>query len=145
MTGPDTSQMNQTRIPVYMTHLPAGTSLANLVHWAQMVNAKRVQKYDLGSEEKNMMRYGTPTPPAYNLSLVNAPVYLYWSDADWLTDKRDIQDGLLAVIPKEYITENNELADFNHFDFIWGTHAAPQIYIPIINIIKDDQDTIGLL
>ncbi|VDM49514.1 unnamed protein product [Toxocara canis] len=144
MTGPATSQLNETRIPVYMTHLPAGTSTANLLHWAQMVNSQRIQKFDFGSTKANMRHYGTPTPPMFNLTLIKAPIYLYWSEADWLADKRDIQDGLLAVIPKEYIIENNELENFNHFDFIWGINAARQIYQPIIKTIKEDQKTMVL-
>uniref|UniRef100_A0A915BVJ1 Lipase n=2 Tax=Parascaris univalens TaxID=6257 RepID=A0A915BVJ1_PARUN len=144
MTGPATSQMNQTRIPIYMTHLPAGTSTANLVHWAQMVNSRNVQKYDFGSKSANMRHYGSEKPPVFNLTLVNAPVYLYWSDADWLADKRDVEEGLLAVIPKRYIIENNQLQNFNHFDFIWGIRAAEEIYIPIINTIKDDHEIIVL-
>ncbi|VDN60868.1 unnamed protein product [Dracunculus medinensis] len=139
ITGPDTSQMNQTRIPVYMTHLPAGTSIANLHHWAQMVNSHKVQMYDLGSRRKNQRRYGSDFPPVHNLSFVNVPVYLYWSDTDWLADKQDIQEGLLDVIPEEYLMENNEIQNFNHFDFIWGIHAVKEIYQPILRIIDNDQ------
>lgn len=36
------------------------------------------------------------TPPAYNLSNVNAPVYLFYSDADWLADTADIQVNVHA-------------------------------------------------
>uniref|UniRef100_A0A0R3RJ31 Lipase n=1 Tax=Elaeophora elaphi TaxID=1147741 RepID=A0A0R3RJ31_9BILA len=138
MTGPATVQMNVSRIPVYMSHLPAGTSMANVLHWAQMVNSQKTQMYDYGSESKNIEHYNEKTPPLYNLSLVNAPVYLYWSEQDWLADKCDIQDGLINKIPKKYLMQNNELENFNHFDFIWGTHAADQIYKPIIGIIKND-------
>ncbi|KAM3717721.1 Lipase lipl-1 [Dirofilaria immitis] len=138
MTGPDTVQMNVSRIPVYMSHLPAGTSMSNVLHWAQMVNSHKTQMYDYGSEKKNIKHYNMSTPPIYNLSLTNVPVYLYWSEKDWLADKRDIQDGLIAKISRKYLIENNELNDFNHFDFIWGIHAADQIYKPIIKIIKND-------
>ncbi|VDM19956.1 unnamed protein product, partial [Wuchereria bancrofti] len=139
MTGPATIQMNVSRIPIYMSHLPAGTSMANVLHWAQMVNSHKTQMYDYGSENKNMKHYNMKTPPLYNLSLVNAPVYLYWSEKDWLADKRDIQDSLVAKIPSKYLIQNNELQDFNHFDFIWGIHAADKIYKPIIEIIRNDE------
>ncbi|VDN24162.1 unnamed protein product [Gongylonema pulchrum] len=95
MTGPATTELNQTRIPVYMSHLPAGTSMANVLHWAQMVNSKMTQMYDYGSTSKNMKHYNSSSPPLYNLSRVNAPVYLYWSDKDWLADKQDIK----VIIP----------------------------------------------
>ncbi|MFH4974800.1 hypothetical protein AB6A40_001509 [Gnathostoma spinigerum] len=144
MTGPDTSQLDEARIPIYMTHLPAGTSTANLLHWAQMVKSKQLQMYDYGSREANIDNYGQPIPPPYNLSRVNAPVYLYWSAQDWLADKRDVEESLIAVIPKEFIIENNELVHFNHFDFIWGMNAPEKIYRPIIKIIEEDHDGIRL-
>ena len=40
-TGADTLYLNQTRLPVYMTHTPAGTSAQNIVHFGQMVKSKR--------------------------------------------------------------------------------------------------------
>ncbi|KAL3985213.1 alpha/beta-hydrolase lipase region family protein [Acanthocheilonema viteae] len=139
MTGPATVQMNVSRIPVYMSHLPAGTSMANVLHWAQMVNSQKIQMYDYGSKSKNIKHYNMETPPLYNLSLTNVPVYLYWSEQDWLADKRDVQDSLITKIPSKYLIQNNELQNFNHFDFIWGIHAANQIYKPIIEIIRNDE------
>ncbi|VDO29030.1 unnamed protein product [Onchocerca flexuosa] len=74
-----------------MSHIPAGTSTANVLHWAQMVNSHKIQMYDYGSVKKNMMHYNMSTPPLYNLSLINVPVYLYSGENDWIADKRDIQ------------------------------------------------------
>lgn len=41
-SGPD-KYLNSTRIPVYGSHAPAGTSIKNMVHWNQMYVAKRPQ------------------------------------------------------------------------------------------------------
>ncbi|KAH7730308.1 CBN-LIPL-6 protein [Aphelenchoides avenae] len=89
--GPESNQFNQTRLVVYLSHTPAGTSTCNVVHWAQMAVKKKIQKFDYGTPEENRQHYGQDTPPVYNLSNVNAPVYLYYSDADWLADVADIQ------------------------------------------------------
>ena len=35
-------------------------------------------------EKMNMVEYGQPTPPPYNLTQVTAPVVLYWGENDWL-------------------------------------------------------------
>uniref|UniRef100_A0A914ZVK6 Uncharacterized protein n=1 Tax=Parascaris univalens TaxID=6257 RepID=A0A914ZVK6_PARUN len=86
--GGRSSQTNETRMPVYLTHLPGGTSTANLVHWAQLTTTGRLRMYDFGSEHANMQRYGTPIPPAYEFRNISTPLYVYWSDADWLTDPR---------------------------------------------------------
>lgn len=145
LTGPYTKQFNQTRMPVYLTHLPSGTSMANLLHWAQMARSGKTQMFDFGSDSKNEDNYGTAEVPVYNLSLVNAPVYLYWSNADWLADGQDVKDGLVDVIPEQYIIQNNELPDFNHFDFIWGINAPRDVYVPIIDIIVDDERKLRLI
>ena len=36
IAGYDTSNLNETRIPVYMSHLPAGTSSKDMIHFAQV-------------------------------------------------------------------------------------------------------------
>ena len=39
IAGPDKGNMNKTRLPVYMAHYPAGTSVKNMLHYAQMVRS----------------------------------------------------------------------------------------------------------
>uniref|UniRef100_A0A914ZD17 Triacylglycerol lipase n=1 Tax=Panagrolaimus superbus TaxID=310955 RepID=A0A914ZD17_9BILA len=109
-----------------------------ILHWAQMVLTGKVEKYDYRSAKKNQQHYGSSKPPEYDFTLVNAPVYLYWSDADWLGDKKDIEEYLLPSLPPQYLVQNNHLSDFNHLDFIWGLNAAKMIYEPIIEICKND-------
>jgi len=43
---------------VYVSHTPAGTSVKNIVHFAQLHNAKKFQMYDYGDAEKNKQHYG---------------------------------------------------------------------------------------
>uniref|UniRef100_A0A0N4Z945 Lipase n=1 Tax=Parastrongyloides trichosuri TaxID=131310 RepID=A0A0N4Z945_PARTI len=133
--GPESNQLNVTRIPIYVTHTPAGTSTDNIAHWAQMIQSKEVQKFDFGSPQSNMKHYNQTTPPLYNLSNIDTDIYLYWSADDWVADEVDIKDGIIDVIPS--IKQNNCLNDFNHFDFIYGLRARKEIYEPIIQIIND--------
>lgn len=74
-----------------MAHTPAGTSTWNIIHWAQMTRSGRVQRFDYGSRGENMRHYGQTTPPLYNLSRVNVPTYLYYSESDWLADAEDVR------------------------------------------------------
>ena len=72
---------------MYLSHIPAGTSVRNMIHFAQMYNSRNCTKYDYGSAEKNVEHYGTPNPPAYNLkSIKNTPVTLFWAGNDWIAD-----------------------------------------------------------
>uniref|UniRef100_A0A183U260 Abhydro_lipase domain-containing protein n=1 Tax=Toxocara canis TaxID=6265 RepID=A0A183U260_TOXCA len=88
--GPE-NQFNKSRLPVYLSHSPAGTSAQNILHWTQMIKSGKTQAYDYGSEKENLIHYGQPSAPLYNLGRVNTPVYLFWSDKDWLADEIDIK------------------------------------------------------
>ncbi|VDK57478.1 unnamed protein product [Anisakis simplex] len=133
--GPD-NQFNQSRVPVFLAHTPAGTSTQNIRHWRQMVQSGNTQAYDYGSAEENMKHYSQATAPLYNLSRVSTRVYLYWSDKDWLATETDIKRSLLPKIQPQFLKQNNRLNDYNHFDFIWGLRAPDEIYKPIIRIIS---------
>jgi pimeloyl-ACP methyl ester carboxylesterase len=41
IVGNNVTNLNQTRLPVYLSHFPSGTSIVNMDHWVQYVRAKR--------------------------------------------------------------------------------------------------------
>jgi pimeloyl-ACP methyl ester carboxylesterase len=59
--------LNASRIQVYVSETPAGTSTMNIMHWAQGVLYPNFQKFDWGSAEANQQHYGQDTPPQYDL------------------------------------------------------------------------------
>jgi lysosomal acid lipase/cholesteryl ester hydrolase len=73
-------------LPEIFGHLPAGTSVPSVVHYAQGVTSTSFMKYDYGPE-KNLEVYGQISPPEYDLSKITAPVALYWAENDWLGAK----------------------------------------------------------
>ncbi|KAI6185324.1 Lipase [Aphelenchoides besseyi] len=136
IAGPESNQWNNTRLPVYMSHTPAGTSTVNLVHWIQVHLAKKLQKYDFGSAAKNLERYGQSTPPVYNLSGITTPTYLYFSPADWLATERDVEETIIKQIDNQYLKRIKPMPEFNHFDFIYGLNAKEKIYDEIIKAVR---------
>ncbi|KAI3422394.1 hypothetical protein GPALN_012912 [Globodera pallida] len=141
--GPESNQFNQSRLMVYAEHTPAGTSTWNILHWAQMRNSGKMQKFDFGSKEINRQHYGQETPPVYNLSRIAVPTYLYYSEADWLADARDIEETILRSVPPQFIKKAQKLPDFNHFDFVWGMLAPDKIYRQITETAKRHEKSIG--
>ncbi|CAD6196062.1 unnamed protein product [Caenorhabditis auriculariae] len=137
IAGPESNQLNKTRVPIYTSHTPAGTSSMNVVHWLQMVRKGGVPMYDWGTKE-NKKKYGQANPPSYDFTTVQNPIYLYWGDEDWLADPTDIQNYLFTHLNPSTIVQNNKLTDYNHLDFIWGLRAPNDIYHPIIKIVQDD-------
>ena len=70
---------------------PAGTSLYTLQHFLQLVlNGGKFTRMDLGPV-KNMRRYGTVSPPEYELTNVQAPTKFYVGDSDTLTKPKNIE------------------------------------------------------
>lgn len=86
-------------------HFPGGTSVNTLAQFAQGYNTgkregEQFRAYDHGPSE-NLRRYGISRPPSYNLSLVTAPVYLFWGPGDLLATGHRVAvktAGELAVI-----------------------------------------------
>ncbi|GMS80450.1 hypothetical protein PENTCL1PPCAC_2625 [Pristionchus entomophagus] len=137
ISGPDSHQFNNTRVPIYLAHNPAGTSIRNMVHFAQMVHNKRFAPYDLG-KDVNMKLYGAPFAPEYDVSQVASPTYLFYSDADWLASPEDVEGFLMRRLNSTVLRVATRLTDFNHNDFMWGLRARKEIYDPIDNIIRQD-------
>jgi len=131
--GPDSKQLNTTRIPVYVSHSPGGTSTQNVIHFGQMIESGKFQRYDYGSSKKNQEHYQQKTPPLYDVTTMETPVAVYSGDMDWLADPKDVD---LLIPNLRSLTHHVALEGYNHFDFIWGLRAAPQIYFPIMNEIK---------
>lgn len=77
------------------------------------------------------------TPPIYDLSRVPAStnIHLFSSDNDYLADPDDVKI-LKNKLPKGTIKSHVNFEDYSHVDFIWGTNTAQDIYLPIIDIIK---------
>jgi hypothetical protein len=91
LVGYDSVQMDLKRLPVYMSHLPTGTSKWNLVHFAQAVRSGRMQMLNLG-KEGNLRCYGQSTAPLIPLGDISNPnIHLFRSDNDWLADPKDVQ------------------------------------------------------
>jgi lysosomal acid lipase/cholesteryl ester hydrolase len=132
--GPESKQLNSTRIPVYLSHSPAGTSTQTMIHMGQMVNSGKFQAYDYG-KKGNQEHYHQNSPFEYDASELEVPTEIYTGGDDWLATPKDVQD----LIPQLRTLENNVyLKDFNDFDFIWGLRAAPEVYFPIRKSITAD-------
>ncbi|CAD5223259.1 unnamed protein product [Bursaphelenchus okinawaensis] len=140
ITGPDSHQLNVTRTPIYTSQVPAGTSIQNVIHWAQMVRSGVLKQYEFLTQHENVQHYGSKDPPMYNLNEDNALVHLFWSDFDQLADKKDIEEFLIPSLRKEYVVENVPIKNYNHMDFVFGMNATQDIYYPILNRIREDFD-----
>ena len=79
-------------MPVYFNHMPAGTSLANIIHFGLNNRNKNFEMLDYMSPEQNMECYNSLTPPRIPLENLNiTDMYLFHSMADLLADPKDVE------------------------------------------------------
>ncbi|KAI1288419.1 Lysosomal acid lipase/cholesteryl ester hydrolase [Halotydeus destructor] len=123
-TGFDLPQLNLTRLSVYFTHTPAGTSAWNMVHYAQGVLTNKMAMFDFGAQE-NIRRYGHITPPEYRLEKVtNKYIGLISAQNDWLSDMTDVsslRQKLRVPLVCDYTVP---YSTWNHLDYILGRDAG---------------------
>lgn len=99
----------------YMSH---SASVKQFEHFLQSYHRGEFRQYDNGS--KNMAIYGSPLPPAYNLSVVTAPIYIYSGSCDLLVAEKDIEH-LRDVLPNVQSYKN--FKNYNHCDFNYGKNS----------------------
>jgi hypothetical protein len=134
----DPVRTNVTRLPVYFAQTPAGASLQTAIHFVQLVNSKIFRKFDYG-ESKNKKVYNSATPPVYDMSLIKAPVYLYWGPNDILADPTDV-----AIIAKQ-LTNSLKLSyevpakEFTHYDFMRATDANTLVFDKLIGFMREEE------
>uniref|UniRef100_A0A8I3Q175 Lipase n=1 Tax=Canis lupus familiaris TaxID=9615 RepID=A0A8I3Q175_CANLF len=71
MYGCDLENLNMSRMDVYMSQNPAGTSIQNMVHWSQLFNSSHLRAFDWGSPALNLVHFNQATPPFYNVTDMN--------------------------------------------------------------------------
>jgi len=133
IAGPDYVNLNKSRMAVYVSHTPAGSSTKNLIHFAQIFRNNQFQKFDYGSPDENMKRYNQTTPPVYDVSQVNVPVLAFTAPRDWLADAEDTAN-LLGSLPN--LQFQVDVRGWNHLDLVWGKDAAHYCYHPMVDWFK---------
>uniref|UniRef100_A0A671QIE4 Lipase n=1 Tax=Sinocyclocheilus anshuiensis TaxID=1608454 RepID=A0A671QIE4_9TELE len=134
LCGFDEKNLNMSRTPVYTTHCPAGTSVQNMVHWAQAVKSSKLMAYDYG-KAGNMAHYNQSTPPLYNMRDMTVPTALWSGGQDTLADPQDVA-LLLTQIPK--LVYHHDIKHWEHLDFIWGLDAPQEMYNKMIEMMREN-------
>ena len=88
----DTSVDNMGRIKTLMTHFPAGSGYRCVVHYSQLMQTDKFQRFDFGIDE-NQLRYGQNEPPFYDLDMLRGevPIAFFAGSLDELADETDVQ------------------------------------------------------
>ncbi|KAK0080852.1 hypothetical protein PV325_013228 [Microctonus aethiopoides] len=132
--GFDETQFNMTLLPVILGHTPAGSSIKNMLHFAQQINSGQFQQYDYGAR-KNLEFYNTTYAPSYNVTKFKVPLALFYADNDWLAAPKDVKT--LYGKLRGHITMNRiNDPHFNHLDFLWAIDARKLVYNQVLALVN---------
>ncbi|KAJ6646747.1 Lipase 3 [Pseudolycoriella hygida] len=134
--GFNSVQMNNTMLPVIMGHTPAGASTNQMIHYGQEIRSSQFRQFDYGLF--NLIHHGSFTPPKYNLANVRAPVSLYYSLNDLLSEPVDVEklwQSLGNPVHKILIADSR----FNHFDYVWAIDQRTLVYDRIVSIMTSQE------
>ncbi|XP_059332904.1 lipase member M-like [Ammospiza nelsoni] len=129
--GYNEKNLNMTRLDVYTSHYPDGTSVKNIMHWAQVIKSGEFKAFDYGSE--NRARYHQDTPPLYPLEEMPVPTAVWSGGQDWAADWRDV----LQLLPRiSHLVTYTHIPDWNHWDFVWGLDAPGRLYSSMLSLME---------
>ncbi|EGZ17162.1 hypothetical protein PHYSODRAFT_331176 [Phytophthora sojae] len=149
IAGPS-DNLNATRIPVYLSQTPAGTSVQNMAHYAQGIRDDTFAKYDYGCSCvrllginlcsslicKNKAVYGSFDPPAFPIGdMVYPRTGFYIGATDTFATSTDIEQ-LRSGLPSATIVYEQTIDAFSHLDFTWAQNANELVYQDLLVKLK---------
>ncbi|KAL4157795.1 hypothetical protein PRNP1_003622 [Phytophthora ramorum] len=146
----DSENWNSSRVGVYLSEMPAGTSVKNMGHYAQSIRHNTFEAYNYGCSClrilgiklcsklicRNKSKYGSFAPPAIPISNIKYPRTGFFSgENDILATSADI-DQLRSAIPPATIIHDEEIGDFSHMDFTWAVDANERVYQSVLEQLE---------
>jgi len=94
--------------------MPSGSSLKTFIHYAQLINGQVFKRFDFGTAEDNLEKYGRDQPPAYDLSGITFSTSIFYGDVldVFSTDGPQLSKQLETLFVHEYHQ--------NHMSFMIG-------------------------
>ncbi|KAL4714508.1 hypothetical protein ACJJTC_017571 [Scirpophaga incertulas] len=137
LLGGSSSYYNES-LPVILGHVPAGASIRQFAHFGQGFSSNSFRRYNF-NPLVNIARYGSRTPPRYDLSRITVPSYIFYTNNDVLVHPKDVGiliDSLSNVAGVHLVEED----DFDHVGFIWHSSAKSLVYDHVVEKMKEAED-----
>jgi len=136
IAGFDPCQFNETeQISDIVGHTPNTISSRTIIHYLQLKNSRTFVRYDYGVG--NMVEYGQPIPPRYNLSSITAKVAAYWGQNDILSVPMDVSI-LIPQLPNVIKFNRVNYDMFNHLDFTYAKDVNKLLYNDVLQTLANN-------
>ena len=116
-TDKDPEYLDLANMPRYLSYDPSGTSRKCFEHYTQLMftDSARFQKFDYG-KKLNMEKYGSKTPPLYDISKIKSKVSLFYGENDLLCTMQNI--GFINDLKKDCVTYYMDR--WGHLGYTWA-------------------------
>ncbi|KAF2885017.1 hypothetical protein ILUMI_21133 [Ignelater luminosus] len=131
--GYDPLQLNLTVVPA-LYEIKRTASIRQLRHYSQNINSGLFRQFDFG-KKVNLEKYGSPKPPAYNLTKVTAPTALFYSEGDWITHALDVET-LSEELPNCVYKYKIPYKQFNHYDYLIANDVVSMVYQNVFYVLE---------
>ncbi|CAH1117588.1 unnamed protein product [Phaedon cochleariae] len=138
--GDDYAQMDPLRYPQFVTQLLDTAGVEVWSHYLQIYESGVFQNYDYG-EEINLQKYGTSTPPKYDLQKIPVPISLFVGANDWLAtplNAEELYSGIQPSIRCGYHVVPYE--KFSHTDFLVAKDLPTLLYKYLFEVIREHDE-----
>ncbi|KAL1501108.1 hypothetical protein ABEB36_006495 [Hypothenemus hampei] len=132
--GPYNDLWPNDQFPFMLQYFPAGCSLKQVGHYAQIITAKKFVKYNHGPQ-KNMKLYNSTEPPEYNLGNVKMPIAIFFGMQDPFANTK-MMEILKSNLPNVVSYNKMPIEEWNHLDFLWNKDLAKLVNEPLLEIFK---------
>lgn len=140
VVGHGIGALNKTVLARVFGNFPAGGSVKQFAHVAQIVKSKRFAKYDYGADD-NYKLYGSAKPPSYNLKNIRVPVALHCGSKDGIVAVKDVD---LLAENLDSVVEVHEIEGYNHLDFLYSFDSTEVLYAPMLRTFNEHRRKVGL-
>ncbi|KAJ8680379.1 hypothetical protein QAD02_016166 [Eretmocerus hayati] len=136
LVGYNPVQFDRDLLPDILSHnILAGISTKTLAHYAQEANTGKFSYYDYG-KFSNRQIYKNIDPPDFDISKIQVPIGILWSQNDLLADPQDVQK-FYEKLPMGIFNHKVSDGNFSHIDFILAKNAYDEVYKILIEAIEN--------
>uniref|UniRef100_A0AAR5P0H5 AB hydrolase-1 domain-containing protein n=1 Tax=Dendroctonus ponderosae TaxID=77166 RepID=A0AAR5P0H5_DENPD len=134
MSGYTPDQLEPSATAMIASTGPAGASIYQASHFAQLVVTGKFARYDWGAKE-NKERYNSSIASEYNFNNMACPIALFYGEADIMATIEDVV--LLANrLPNLVDFYKISLDSWSHMDFLWAKDRSRYMNKHLLRVLN---------